>query len=568
MYAVFNIVIIGLVLLIAYWWANQGLFSALLHLLCVIAAGAIALAIWEPLVTGLLLHNSFFDNYAWGVGLVVPFVLILLVLRVIFDKAIGANVNLPRWANMTFGLLVGALAGVLTVGIFVIGAGFVHSHREIMGFTGYARSGRNAEVSEIQTMWLPVHKITSDFYSMLSVGALKPDFEGTPLRHYYPNLWQAAVSLHRDSFSNGRGRLTLTPKDATVVRVLACDACTPKRFAVEIDFEGGARDYGEQLTLSASQVRLLGAARGNATARMAFPIEYTQYSGHHRFDDVSHYISSEPGQQRAKAVIEFKLADLEGQTPRFIMLKGTRFKLPVQGSTQWEVLDAGSYRSIVGSSASGPMDTVAISPNGIDITEAIKQAFDIRPISVSINQLPAGIETTKTDDGKNWISGGDGEFFTVSPDRPSRGLELSGILQPKGTCIVQVDVSRSSKASIHKDSLLAQAGSENPDVMLVDDKGRPYLPIGYMHARPDGKTRIEVNFGEAISKMNRLPQLPTAGTHRLKLLFQVTNGSTIVGMKVGDAVVGTCNVLIDDPDVKKARENEGQPRGGAETVGG
>ena len=30
----FNIIIIALVLLIAYWWANQGLFSAILHLVC------------------------------------------------------------------------------------------------------------------------------------------------------------------------------------------------------------------------------------------------------------------------------------------------------------------------------------------------------------------------------------------------------------------------------------------------------------------------------------------------------------------------------------------------------
>ena len=34
---IFNLLIIGLVLLIAYWWANEGLFSSILHLVCVIA---------------------------------------------------------------------------------------------------------------------------------------------------------------------------------------------------------------------------------------------------------------------------------------------------------------------------------------------------------------------------------------------------------------------------------------------------------------------------------------------------------------------------------------------------
>ncbi|HVP72408.1 MAG TPA: hypothetical protein VMS30_01630 [Phycisphaerales bacterium] len=564
MSAVFNLIIVGLVLLIAYWWANQGLFSAILHLLCVIAAGAIALAIWEPLVTRLLLHNSFFDNYAWGIGLVLPFAIILLALRLIFDKAIGSNVNVPRWANLTFGLLVGAMSGILTVGIFVLGAGFIHSHREILGFTGYARSGRNAEVSEIDSMWFPVHRLTSDFYSMLSVGALRPDFEGTPMQQYYPDLWKVSAGLQRDSFDKGRGRTELVPKEANVSRVIYCDSCNPKRFAVEMTFEAGARDYGEQFTLSASQVRLIGTARGMSKARTAYPDEFNQYSGHHRFDDISHYISSEPGQQRAKAVIEFDLTPLNGQVPRFIMVKGTRFRLPQQGQQGWENLESGAYRQALGSSAAGPMSIVEIAPNGIDITSAVKQARDIRPIQISINQLPAGIKTIKVED-RNWISGGDGEFPTVSPERPGRGLAIDGILQPPGTQIVQVDVSRSSAASIYKDQLLLTAGTGDHDVMLVDSKGRPYLPVGFMWTQPNGKTRIRVSFEQALSKMSILPQLPTSDTHKLKLLFAVTNGSTLAGLKLGDAVVGTCNVLVDDPEVLKQQRPQG---GGGEGVGG
>ncbi|MHC4141812.1 MAG: hypothetical protein ACYSUF_08025 [Planctomycetota bacterium] len=44
---IFNILCIAMVLLIAYWWANQGIFSAIIHLLCVIIAGALALAFWR-----------------------------------------------------------------------------------------------------------------------------------------------------------------------------------------------------------------------------------------------------------------------------------------------------------------------------------------------------------------------------------------------------------------------------------------------------------------------------------------------------------------------------------------
>ncbi len=566
MYAVFNLVIIGLVLLIAYWWANQGLFSAILHLLCVVTAGAIALAIWEPLVTKLLLHNTFFDNYAWGLGLVVPFVLILLVLRVILDKTIGNNVDLPRWANLTFGFVAGAAAGVITVGIFVIGSGFIQSHREIMGFTGYARSGRNAEVTEIQSMWLPVHSLTADFYSLLSAGSLYPTFNDTPLKQYYPALDHQAVSLQRDSFNNGKGRTTLTPADASVDKVLVCDTCNPKRFAVSMVFEGGARDYGEQFTLSSSQVRLIGKSSGFTDAKTAHPVEFTQYSGHHRFDDSSHYISSEPGQQRAVATIEFNQSDLGSQAPAFIQVRGTRYRLPKPGTPQWQIVDAASYRALLGSSGSTG-GNVDLAPNGIDITTAIKQANDIRPISVSINGLPSGIQTTKVND-KNWISSGDGEFFTISPNRPGRGLEVAGILQPGGTSLVQVDVSLSSKANIFKESLRAAANDGDPAVVLVDDKGRPYSAVGYMWTRPDGKTRVRVDFEKQIRRMSEMPTLPSSDTHKLKLIFAVTNGSRVAGLKVGDAVVGTCSVLIDDPDKLKSQQNQGGESPGGETVGG
>src|SRR5436190_8436030 len=98
MIAIFNIVIILLVLLIAYWWANQGLFSAILHLVCVVIAGAITLSVWEPLTVGLLLRGNGFDDYAWGVSFIGIFAISLLILRVIMDKTIGANVTIPNWA--------------------------------------------------------------------------------------------------------------------------------------------------------------------------------------------------------------------------------------------------------------------------------------------------------------------------------------------------------------------------------------------------------------------------------------------------------------------------------------
>jgi hypothetical protein len=178
--------------------------------------------------------------------------------------------------------------------------------------------------------------------------------------------------------------------------------------------------------------------------------------------------------------------------------------------------------------------------------------------------LPAGIEITKVSD-RNWISGGDGEFDTVGADRPGRGLSVEGILQPGGTRIVQVDVSRGSRANIFKDSLMAAAGSENPAIQLVDDKGRTYVPIGFMHTMPGNKTRIKVDFENEVKTYNELPLLPTSGTHQLRLLFRVTNGATIAGMVMGTATVGTCTVPVLDPDKKAPEPATGF---GGESAGG
>ncbi len=131
-----NIVLILLAAFIAYWWANQGLFSSLLHLVCVVVAGAVAFAFWEPLTFGVLIKGSGFDDYAWGISFIGLFALSLFVLRLLMDKIAPANVKLPRWADLTFGGVSGAAAGVLTVGMFVIGAAFIPPTHSLMGLQG------------------------------------------------------------------------------------------------------------------------------------------------------------------------------------------------------------------------------------------------------------------------------------------------------------------------------------------------------------------------------------------------------------------------------------------------
>ena len=45
---ILSVLIIIVIALAAFWWGNQGAFSALLHMLCALVAGAIGFAVWEP----------------------------------------------------------------------------------------------------------------------------------------------------------------------------------------------------------------------------------------------------------------------------------------------------------------------------------------------------------------------------------------------------------------------------------------------------------------------------------------------------------------------------------------
>ncbi len=533
MITILNITVIAMVLLIAYWWATQGAFSAIIHLLCVIVAGALALAFWEPLTMGLLLRGTDFDVYAWGVSLVGIFVVALLGLRLLTNKLLPANVNLPRWANLALGFPVGAVAGVLSIGILILGAGHVQSESQVLGFAGHARSTRDGKVKELHRLWLPCHQITDVFYSWLSVNALR---SRQPLRQYSPDMYRQAAGLVRDTFKRGRGQVALAGSAATIQGTYLApphmELC-----AVRIKFGRGARDFGEQLTVSASQLRLIGAVT-DARARpyVAHPVRWSQHINANRvatfvFDDVSHYITSVPGRDDAEVVIEFPLP--AGEQPRFIQIKGTRFDIP-----QIEEMTASGYDEILG----GAVESVSIAPvadtrGARAITPPdIRVDNDISPVLVSTNELPPGITANKN----KYLVEGDG-FFRNSRKFPSRDLRIQGIYEPAQTKIVKVDISRRSSADIFE-SVLGRAGS-GATPQLVDSRGNPYTAIGLIHERPDG-VRIKIDPQRGIDVGADLPHLPTTGKQKLTLLFRITEGVTIVRFRIGDVVVGTCSVSV------------------------
>ncbi|MHC4218742.1 MAG: hypothetical protein ACYSU7_09840 [Planctomycetota bacterium] len=525
-FMIFNVFCILGVLLIAYWWANQGLFSAIIHLLCVITAGALAFAFWEPLTIGLFLKGGWFDRYAWSVSLVVVFALTLFILRLASNKMVPANVELPRWANITFGLPVGAASGVLTIGILILGCGFAQSQREIMGFVGYSRSA-SSTIVRVNSMWIPFHEITADFYGMLSVGSLR---SGQPLRQYYPNVSQVSASLIRDSFRNGRGQVSLRPSQAQIVEAWVC----PSRCIVKVRFGRGSRDFGEQLTLSSSQVRLISAPQGRSKPLVRHAARWRQEVKDEgektfAFDDISHYITTIPARETADVLIEFEWA--EGFVPGFIQIKGTRFAL-----LGLQSLDDAACDGIL----QGATPTASAAPDlsgaGRLASTDIRLANDIRPVTTSTNLLPGSMKHSE-----RLLTEGTGTFPPGGQMNVARNLRILGIFEPPGTRVVQINVDRTSSANIYGSVRKQVSDSDVP--VLIDRSGNTYSAVGYVHQSPDG-VKIELDPSNGIN-MGRLPHVPTAGSQRLRLVFQVTQGANLIGFRVGDQTVGSCNLIVE-----------------------
>jgi hypothetical protein len=306
------------------------------------------------------------------------------------------------------------------------------------------------------------------------------------------------------------------------------------RCIVKVRFGRGARDFDEQLTISSAQVRLISAASGLGKPLVEHASRWRQATKDegdqtYAFSDISHYMTTVPGQQTADILIEFPWR--EDFTPRFIQIKGTRFGLPRLQS----VADA-ECDGILGGAAASTGAAPDVTGAGRLASGDINVANDIRPVNTSSNMLPG---TIKHQD--RYLTEGTGVFQAGGKMHVARNLRIRGIFEPPGTRIVQLRVDRRSSANIYGAIKSQVPGSAMP--MLVDSNGNAYWAIGYIHESRDG-VEIKIEPGDGIS-LGALPHVPTSGSQKMRLLFRVTEGTTLAAFKVGDVPVASCNVAVE-----------------------
>ncbi len=546
---VFTIIVFAFILLIAYWWANQGLFSALMHCICVIISGGLAFAFWEPVVIGYLLKGSSFDNYSWGIALGLLFFLFLVITRLASDILVPFDIQLPSLPNTIGGGVVGFIAGVLTIGMALISCGFIQGPTELMGFLGWARGADSQGApKQFNQMFLPSANWTENFYRQLSLGSMSPSGKYSMATHF-PRLADTALSLHRDTFRGGDGRATIAPQDVSVGNLIfdpdfiAKDGAAKGTYAIELNITTGGYDNGEQFILSCAQTRL---ANTETNPKVSYPAQFRQpidggAEKNFTFEDIGNYATSFPGSQEVKIVLFFPSENFPdpAKPPSVFFIKGLRYVLnPAETTDLAKKFSDESTVEIVEQDKSNP-------DGGFlrDISDFIIVNNSIRPVQLNVN-IVGTMDVAKSDEG-NFLSGGTGVYKKGSQNAITRSQRISGFYHSVETEVVLVDATRKADGTGidmwgDRSKTFKELGTDVP-IELVDSMGKTTKPCGYIWERQND-VQIFFQPSKLIMKVSELPRQPSSGEHKLKLVFIVPVNSNITGIKLGKTLIGTCNI--------------------------
>ncbi|MEO1237934.1 MAG: CvpA family protein, partial [Planctomycetota bacterium] len=486
---ILNLLILAFVIGMAVMWATYGLFSSLMHLLVVITAGALAFAFWELWVYKLLF--GVMPAYAWGVGLVAPFAVFLIALRVALDSLVRGNVRFPRLADQIVGAALGAASGVLTAGVAVIGIGFLPLPPAVAGYQSHeVRSDGEVVPVDGGGLWLAVDRLTANFYNRLSVGAFG---SSTPLAYYLPDApTQATVfRLARSSSYDENQSLVASPDEVRVTGVRAHPAGGQNdglpgigveantfltgmlnRAATSAGASGGQQlvvvettfkkadgrtfDSDDILRVPPTQVRLsvdpgvgpwelvapVGFSRSDDAGNLAlYPINTNSVAASSLFPEVQlNWVFALPGSAR----------------PQFLLVRNTRVPFPAAPESADAATIAGLIGPVNAPDAEGESASpapVAVAASGVPITAeplgytthkaiAIQQT-DALPATVSKNKAQFvngdgsdGNEAVVSGEGVTGVgAGGRGNSFdrvAVSPSLRSIRLQLAPHTPPPG----------------------------------------------------------------------------------------------------------------------------------------
>lgn len=368
---IMNILVVVLVAVTAWILAAYGFFSSLLHFACVVVAGAIAFAVWEPLV--LLFLGARMPDYAWGFSLIAVFALSLFVLRLVVGRACPAQVHFSSTANFIGGGLLGAASGILTIGMLLIGIQFLQMPSELLGYRGWKVDERgevNRPAGTSGRLWLPVDDWTAQFYSLASRGSM---YAPNNLARWHPDLAQQA-SLYSESINSGDSRQGMAPDQVKVREVFEVNGDQlPSNFLdqqamgidrnlqapgnrfklviVDVTIDNAAADKGDKLRLTKAQVRLV-CREPRSGADEYVPIHPSAFIQQYRSDsadegrflyDGGDLAASSVGGATSGIPLKFEFVVPQTWQPSHIIVRQMRAELPRVAPTAWTERDLAAF---------------------------------------------------------------------------------------------------------------------------------------------------------------------------------------------------------------------------------
>lgn len=582
------LICLGAAGLIGYLWAARGFFSAFLHLVCVICAGAIAFGLWEPLTYVLLAsadHGRIVD-VAWGLTLAVTYSLSLAIVSAIVNAVIRANVKVAPVTDWIGGFACGIAAGVLTVGMAMLAAQAVRGPKALL--TGLAavdfdRDGSVIREKSALDMVRP-DKLTAGLFSYLSLTSLRTS---TPLGEFRPALADALAAnrlvpdemILKNALRPGDvdllarytvGRVTRGESgdkivgDKKPVKDLDGETLSTREGYVEgvlVGFRAGAREKNGQVVISPGQIQLV-VRNVNGDAMTLFPFAMVSqakgdnlYMGRWRFDSKNVFLASVGGGADPRMTFEFYVPRVEpAWEPLAIYVKGLRLDLTTQDESGQAAAIAPSDEFATFAeynSARETRDLMRLAAPEAALDETAKKSTtnkkntnpndqfslplrDSNSLGQSVRLIKGNLRGISVND-KREIVDGEGQFS--NKELADRGIERTLIvdkfLPGDSTVIVQVDASRSSAWSI----LAEEASGAVGGPFLLDTRGQRYECIGWVY-KDSAKTWVRFTPGRPITSTDELPPLSrNVEGQKLELVFRVSFGTEVKQFGIGTKVL-------------------------------
>lgn len=581
---IFQLLTIAIILLSAFLWCTQGkgrgFFSAFLAFLCTVAAAAIAFGVWEIVVYNFLLDRV--PDFAWGLGLLLPFLLALVILRLLVDQLVKANLDFESTTNVLGGMIFGAASGYVAVGVLVIAVNFFRIPSDALGYAPLKQEQGSLVVGD--RLWIRADEVIAKAYEGFSQNAFATS---TPLARYMPavNLQAASQRQLYKKEDDGRtviGKNTLPPNAAKIaghyviegpLSELLSDSAQPNR-RQEVRFIDGSRpaegsklhgfvvqyasqaqERSGQVVTGPGQVRLIARVGSRSYGFHPMAIIATpdaSEGGLYRFrmDAADIHIASVGGGASSEFIYEFMLP--ANARPDAIVIKNVRYDLtknaelrdgqPIASRADRDAqLATGDLVANFGGSGGSRIDLDTLDRTGaVQLATTGRNRFDTTSETAV---LPGGRILNRGNRGslsvndRNQIVEGSNKFRP--PDLRVRGLDRNLVVQDfattRDTTMFQVTLVENGEFSVVGRGV--DRGNPDEPIYLVDDQGRRFQAVGYFYE--DGSiAEIRYTPGNPIQSLRDYPELSVAKRDQtLVLLFRPTKGVNIRYITVGDRII-------------------------------